>query len=113
MTRRAERLGRKMRFGMNPFVALGPDEEAAIDATIDRILQYDPEPDVRKLKRRMLPNTRAGCMGPPEKVRKQMQRFQDLGLDLDSLQDDPDFGKYFAYRRGNRHADAFTRAGVN
>ncbi len=82
MTRRAENLGRKLRFGMNPFVALGPNEEMAIEATIDRILQYDPEPDVRKLKRRMLPNTRAGCMGPPEKVRKQIQRFRDLGLDL-------------------------------
>ncbi len=82
MTIRAQKLGRKMRFGMNPFVALGPDEETAIDATIDRILKYDPEPDVRKLKRRMLPNTRAGCMGPPEKVRRQIQRFKDLGLDL-------------------------------
>ena len=82
MTRRAEKLGRKIRFGMNPFVALGPDEETAIASTIDRILQYDPEPDVRKLKRRMLPNTRAGCMGPPEQVRKQMQRFRDLGLEL-------------------------------
>ena len=82
MTRRAEKLGRKIRFGMNPFVALGPDEDTAIDATIARILQFDPAPDIRKLKRRMLPNTRAGCMGAPEQVRKQMHRFRDLGLDL-------------------------------
>jgi alkanesulfonate monooxygenase SsuD/methylene tetrahydromethanopterin reductase-like flavin-dependent oxidoreductase (luciferase family) len=37
---------------------------------------------VRKLKRRMLPNTKAGCMGTPEQVVKQIRRFHDLGLDL-------------------------------
>ena len=82
MTRRAERMGRKMRFGMNPFVALGRDEETAIDQTIDRILKYDPDADVRKLKRRMLPNTKAGCMGSADQVRKQLARFRDLGLEL-------------------------------
>lgn len=82
MRRRAERHGRKMRFGLNPFVALGPDEETAIEETIQRILQYDPDKDVRKLKRRMLPNTKAGCMGPKEQVIRQLRRFHDLGLDL-------------------------------
>lgn len=82
MSRRAERHGRKMRFAMNPFVALGDDEETAVEETIQRILKYDPDSDVRKLKRRMLPNTKAGCMGPADQVRKQMQRFHDLGLDL-------------------------------
>ena len=82
MTQRAERLGRKMRFGINPFVALGRDEESAIEETIQTILKYDPDGDVRKLKRRMLPNTKAGCMGTPEQVLKQMKRFNELGLDL-------------------------------
>jgi FMNH2-dependent dimethyl sulfone monooxygenase len=82
MSQRAERLGRKMRFGINPFVALGTDEETAIEETIQTILKYDPDGDVRKLKRRMLPNTKAGCMGTPEQVVKQIRRFHDLGLDL-------------------------------
>jgi FMNH2-dependent dimethyl sulfone monooxygenase len=82
MTRRAERLGRKVRFAMNPFVALGKDEDSAIEETIETIMRYDPEPDVRKLKRRMIPNIKAGCMGPVEKVRNQIRRFHDLGLDL-------------------------------
>jgi FMNH2-dependent dimethyl sulfone monooxygenase len=82
MSRRAERLGRKIRFGMNPFVALGPDEDTVVEATIERMLKYDPDADIRKLKRRMLPNTKAGCMGRADQVLKQMRRFRDLGLEL-------------------------------
>jgi dimethylsulfone monooxygenase len=82
MSRRVEALGRKIRFAMNPFVAIGSDEETAIEETIQRILKYDPDSDIRKLKRRMLPNTKAGCMGPAEQVRKQIGRFRDLGLEL-------------------------------
>jgi alkanesulfonate monooxygenase SsuD/methylene tetrahydromethanopterin reductase-like flavin-dependent oxidoreductase (luciferase family) len=82
MSRRVEALGRKIRFAINPFVAIGSDEETAIEETIQRILKYDPDSDIRKLKRRMLPNTKAGCMGPAEQVRKQIGRFRDLGLEL-------------------------------
>lgn len=82
MSRKAQSHGRKMRFAMNPFVALGDDEESVVEETIQRILKYDPDSDVRKLQRRMLPNTKAGCMGPVDQVRKQMRRFHDLGLEL-------------------------------
>jgi FMNH2-dependent dimethyl sulfone monooxygenase len=82
MNRRTRHLGRKVRYALNPFVALGPSEEAAVDAVIKRIFAYDPDPDTRKIERRILPATKAGCIGPPEKVMAQMRRFEDMGLEL-------------------------------
>ena len=82
MRRRAAIEGRTMRFAMNPFVAIGDDEETAFEATIARVLKYDPEPDARKLKRRMLPALKAGCVGRPADVRAQLKRFGDMGLEL-------------------------------
>jgi FMNH2-dependent dimethyl sulfone monooxygenase len=82
MNHRVGRLGRKMHYALNPFVALGGSEKEAFDATIQRILAFDPDPDTRKLERRMLPATRIGCIGPSEKVLKQMRRFEDLGVEL-------------------------------
>jgi len=82
MRRRAAIEGRAIRFAMNPFVAIGDDEETAFEATIARVLKYDPEPDARKLKRRMLPALKAGCVGRPADVRAQLKRFGDMGLEL-------------------------------
>jgi FMNH2-dependent dimethyl sulfone monooxygenase len=82
MRRRAERDGRKVRFGMNPFVAIGPDEETGIKDTLQKVLKFDPEPDERKLQRRMLPALKAGLIGRPEKILKQIDRYRDLGLEL-------------------------------
>jgi FMNH2-dependent dimethyl sulfone monooxygenase len=82
MERRSQRFGRKIRFGMNPFVALGESEEEAIESAIQRIFATDPAPDVRKIKLRMMPATKAGLMGPTKQVRAQMRRFGDMGLEL-------------------------------
>ena len=82
MNRRTQHFGRKVRYALNPFVALGDSEESALDAVIKRIFTYDPDPDTRKIERRMLPATKAGCVGTPEKVLAQMRRFSDIGIEL-------------------------------
>ena len=82
MTGRTKATGRKLRYAINPFVALGVDEERAVKETVDRIQDFDPDPDTRKIERRILPATKAGFMGRPEAVRRQVQRFADMGFEL-------------------------------
>jgi FMNH2-dependent dimethyl sulfone monooxygenase len=82
MDARAARAGRKVRYALNPFVALGRDQEDAFATTIERIFAYDPEPDTRKIEQRMLPATKLGCIGSPQDVLRQMQRFRALGIEL-------------------------------
>ena len=82
MERRTTRLGRKMRYALNPFVALGASEQEAFDTAIKRIFAYDPDPDTRKIEQRMLPATRAGCIGSPEAVLRQVRRFEEIGIEL-------------------------------
>jgi dimethylsulfone monooxygenase len=82
MNRRAERAGRKVRYALNPFIALGNSEQEALDSTVKAIFALEAEPDSRKIERRILPATKAGCIGQPENVRRQIQRFADLGIEL-------------------------------
>ncbi len=83
MNRRTERTGRKVRFALNPFVALGQAANRTHSTrTIERIFAYDPDPDTRKIEQRMLPATKLGCIGSPENVRRQLRRFEQLGIEL-------------------------------
>jgi FMNH2-dependent dimethyl sulfone monooxygenase len=82
MERRAERAGRKVRYALNPFLALGKNEQDALNTAIERIFAYDPDPDTRKIERRMLPATKLGCIGAPEGVLRQIRRFESLGIEL-------------------------------
>jgi FMNH2-dependent dimethyl sulfone monooxygenase len=82
MEKRTARIGRKVRYAINPFVAIGDSEKAALDAVINRIFEFDPDPDTRKIERRMMPATRAGCIGAPEKVVAQLRRFESMGIEL-------------------------------
>ena len=82
MHKRAARHGRKVKLALNPFIALGASEQEAFDATIQRIFKYDPDPDTRKIEKRMMPATRAGCIGPANKVLAQLKRFEDMGIEL-------------------------------
>jgi len=82
MNRRADRAGRKVRYALNPFIALGESEQEALDSTVKAIFALEAEPDSRKIERRILPATKAGCIGRPENVRRQIQRFEDLGVEL-------------------------------
>src|SRR5438045_9533024 len=82
MNRRTSRLGRKVRYALNPFLALGRNEDDAFKTTIEQIFAYDPDPDTRKIESRMLPATKIGCIGSPEDVRRQVGRFEDVGIEL-------------------------------
>ncbi len=82
MNRRAKETGRKVRYALNPFVALGESREIALEATVKRIYAHDPDSDPRKIENRMLPALKAGCIGTPEEVRIQMRRYRDIGIEL-------------------------------
>jgi alkanesulfonate monooxygenase SsuD/methylene tetrahydromethanopterin reductase-like flavin-dependent oxidoreductase (luciferase family) len=82
MTVRMERLGRRVRFGFNPFVGFGPDPASAVESTIARIIQHERNPDTDKIRHSMLPATLAGCMGTPAQIRRQIGRFRDMGIEL-------------------------------
>jgi dimethylsulfone monooxygenase len=82
MNSRVGRSGRKVRYALNPFVALGNSEKDALNSTIQRIFAYDPDPDTRKIEQRMLPATKLGCIGSPDDVLRQIRRFEQLGIEL-------------------------------
>lgn len=88
MRRRCEQLGRKVRFAFNPFVAVADSVETAFEQSLERIFAYDKDPAnrspdrVRQIERRMVPATKTGCMGPARDIRRQVQRFDDIGVEL-------------------------------
>jgi FMNH2-dependent dimethyl sulfone monooxygenase len=82
MNRRTKRSGRKVRYALNPFVALGTSRQDALEKAVQRILTTEKDPDPRKIHQRMLPATRAGCIGTPDEVRAQIRRFEELGIEL-------------------------------
>ena len=82
MERRCARTGRKMRYGLTPFLALGDSKEAALDDAVTSIFKYDPGADRRMIEKRMVPATRAGCVGPADEVLAQLRRFEEIGAEL-------------------------------
>ncbi|MFN3890742.1 MAG: LLM class flavin-dependent oxidoreductase [Beijerinckiaceae bacterium] len=82
MRRRMTVEGRTVRFAFNPFINLGADDESALESAVSRITKYDKEPDSKKVRVRMLPAALGGCIGKPEKVRRQIRRFADMGIEL-------------------------------
>ena len=82
MDRRTARIGRKVRYAFNPFVALGRTQEEALDVVTKRIFACEPNPDIRKIESRMLPATKAGLIGPTDAVLRQLRRYEDIGIEL-------------------------------
>ena len=82
MERRCQRTGRKMRYGLTPFLAVGDTREAALDEAVSSIFKFDPGADRRMIEKRMVPATRAGCVGPAKDVMAQLRRFEDIGAEL-------------------------------
>ncbi|MDO9442161.1 MAG: LLM class flavin-dependent oxidoreductase [Beijerinckiaceae bacterium] len=82
MNRRTARLGRRVRYALNPFLALGSSPEQALQTTVDRIFAHSVETDSRKIQHQMLPATKGGCVGTPADVRRQVGRFSDMGFEL-------------------------------
>jgi dimethylsulfone monooxygenase len=82
MDRRAARHGRKVRYGFNPFLAFGASEEAAMEETLNTLMATDPDADGRKIKSRVAPALKAGCIGPAEKIRDQLMKYHKMGVEL-------------------------------
>jgi dimethylsulfone monooxygenase len=82
MNRRCKRFGRRMRYALTPFLALGETTQSALDTVIRRIFEFESGADMRKIERRMLPATRQGCIGPAKQVLAQLRRFEDIGVEL-------------------------------
>ena len=79
---RAEKIGRKVRFAYNPFVCFGDSVDEA-KTRAERLVTPDgSDADVRKLLNRIGPAMRSGCVGPPDMVRRQVERFHEMGIEL-------------------------------
>jgi dimethylsulfone monooxygenase len=82
MDARAARHGRKVRYAFNPFVAFGASDEAAMERAKRLLTPDEPDADVRKMMQRVGPAMKSGCIGPPEKVREQLTKYRDMGIEL-------------------------------
>jgi FMNH2-dependent dimethyl sulfone monooxygenase len=82
MNRRAAKHGRKVRFAFNPFVAFGDSDEAAVERTKRLLTPDEPDADIRKMMQRVGPAMKAGCIGRPDKVRAQLMKYHEMGIEL-------------------------------
>jgi FMNH2-dependent dimethyl sulfone monooxygenase len=82
MRRRMAAEGRVVKFAFNPFINLGSNDDAALEEAVRRITKYDRDPDSAKVRVRMLPAALGGCIGRPDKVRRQIERFHEMGIEL-------------------------------
>ena len=82
MDRRTARFGRKVHYALNPFVAIGEDQKTAFESVIKRVYDSEPNPDPRKIESRLMPVTKAGCIGSPDAVIAQLKRFESMGIEL-------------------------------
>ena len=79
---RAEKIGRKVRFAYNPFVCFGDNEEDARKRAQDLVRTDGDDADTRKMLNRIGPSMKSGCVGHPDQVRAQVERFHDMGIEL-------------------------------
>ena len=82
MNRRAAKYGRKVRFAFNPFVAFGETDEAALEHAKKLLTPDEPDADMRKMMSRVGPAMKSGCIGRPQKVRDQLMKYTDMGVEL-------------------------------
>ncbi len=98
MNRRAEKYGRKVRFAFNPFVAFGDTDEAALARAKKLLTPDDPDADMRKMMSRVGPAMKSGCIGRPQKVRDQLLKYTDMGIELFLLKFVPTVDEVHAIR---------------
>ncbi len=79
---RAAKLGRRVRFAFNPFIAFGPSRDAAIAEARRLLTPAEPDADIRKLENRIGPAMMAGCVGHPDQVRAQLDKYHAMGIEL-------------------------------
>ena len=82
MRERMAKTGRTVRFAFNPFICFGPTREAAMERAMRLVTPDGSDADVRKLLKRVGPATKAGCVGTPDQVRDQVEKFREMGIEL-------------------------------
>jgi FMNH2-dependent dimethyl sulfone monooxygenase len=82
MDEKASRLGRKIRYALNPFVAFGETRESAAEHALKLLTPTGPNLDLRKLQSRIGPAMKTGCVGRPEEVRAQLRAYRDMGIEF-------------------------------
>jgi dimethylsulfone monooxygenase len=82
MDRKAASYGRKVRYAFNPFIAFGDTVDDAKERATKLLVSDGSEADVRKIMSRVAPAMKAGCIGPPERVRDQLRAYRAMGIEL-------------------------------
>jgi FMNH2-dependent dimethyl sulfone monooxygenase len=82
MDEKAARLGRKVRYALNPFVAFGDTKASAAEAALKLLTRTGPNVDIRKIQSRIGPAMKTGCVGRPEEVRTQLRAYRDMGIEF-------------------------------
>ena len=77
---RAEKLGRKVRFALNPYVAFGQSREVAMEQSLS-VANSRPDRYIRTLQHSVGP-MKTGCIGSPDQVRSQLRNYEALGIEL-------------------------------
>jgi dimethylsulfone monooxygenase len=98
MNCRAAKYGRKVRFAFNPFVAFGDTDEAALERAKKLLTPDEPDADLRKMMSRVGPAMKSGCIGRPQKVRDQLMKYADMGVELFLLKFVPTVDEVHAIR---------------
>jgi FMNH2-dependent dimethyl sulfone monooxygenase len=82
MNQRAARVGRKVRYAFNPYIAFGASAAAALAEAEGLLAAAASDADRSMMKSYIGPAMRAGCIGPPEAVRRQLQIYAEIGIEL-------------------------------
>ena len=56
--------------------------EAAMERAKRLLTPDEPDADMRKMMQRVGPAMKSGCIGRPEKVREQLTKYLDMGIEL-------------------------------
>jgi FMNH2-dependent dimethyl sulfone monooxygenase len=98
MNKRAARYGRKVRYAYNPFIAFGDSDEGALERAKRLLTPDEPDADTRKMMSRVGPAMKSGCIGRPQRVREQLLRYRDMGIELFLLKFVPTVDEVHAIR---------------
>jgi dimethylsulfone monooxygenase len=82
MRERMAKTGRTVRFAFNPYICFGSSREAAMERALKLVTPDGSDADMRKLLKRVGPATKAGCVGTPDQVRDQVEKFREMGIEL-------------------------------
>lgn len=82
MNARAAKYGRRVRYAFNPYIAFGASADAARTQAEQLLLAAASDSDRSMMNGYIGPAMRAGCIGPPDAVRRQLEIYVELGIEL-------------------------------